>query len=116
MCAKICLRIRAVCPESSLDAFWIANDLKFLHVHNEDSNQTARMRRLIIVSLGAHGEGKISPDVAQMVLLPFKFFCMRSSTESVLTSPAIFRAIHSYVPISTSCAFSIINVPSSKMV
>ena len=28
-------------------AFWINNDAKLLHADNEDSNQTARMRRLI---------------------------------------------------------------------
>ena len=30
-----------------LGAFWITKDAKFLHVNNEDSDQTARMRRLI---------------------------------------------------------------------
>ena len=28
-------------------AFWITNEAKFVHVENEDSDQTARMRRLI---------------------------------------------------------------------
>ena len=30
-------------PESSLGAFWIVKDAKFLHADNEDSDQTARM-------------------------------------------------------------------------
>ena len=43
---QISLRDRAVWSESSLDAFWIAKDVKFLHADNECSNQPARMRRL----------------------------------------------------------------------
>ena len=39
-------RFRSAC------AFWIAKDAKFLHADNEDSNQTARMRRLIWVFVG----------------------------------------------------------------
>ena len=48
----ISLRIRADWSESSLGAIWIAKDAKFLHADNEDSNQTARMRRLIWVFVG----------------------------------------------------------------
>ena len=44
---QISLRIRAVWLKSSMGAFWIAKDAKFLHADNEDSDQTARMRRLI---------------------------------------------------------------------
>ena len=46
---QISLRIRTVWSETSLSAFWIAKDAKFLHANKEDSNQTARMRRLILV-------------------------------------------------------------------
>ena len=49
---QISLRNRAVWSESSLSAFWITKDAKFLYVDNEDSNQTARMRRLIWVFVG----------------------------------------------------------------
>ena len=49
---QIRLRICAVWSESSLCAFWIAKDAKFLHADNEDSDQTARMRRLIWVFVG----------------------------------------------------------------
>ena len=38
--------------ESSLCAFWTAKDANFLHADNEDSDQTARMRRLIWVFVG----------------------------------------------------------------
>ena len=38
--------------ESSLGTFWIAKDAKFLHADNEDSDQTAWMRRLIWVFVG----------------------------------------------------------------
>ena len=43
---------RAAWSESSRGAFWIANDAKFLRVQKDDSNQTARMRRLIWVYVG----------------------------------------------------------------
>ena len=49
---QISLRIRTVLSESSLGAFWIAKDAKFLDADNEDSDQTARMRRLICVFAG----------------------------------------------------------------
>ena len=49
---QISLRVRAVWSESSPGAFWIAQDAYFLHADNEDSNQTARMRRLIWVFAG----------------------------------------------------------------
>ena len=44
---QISLRIRAVWSESSLGVFWISKDAKFLHADNEDSDQTARVCRLI---------------------------------------------------------------------
>ena len=44
---QISLRIRAVLSDSPLGAFWTVKDAVFLHVDNEDSDQTARMRRLI---------------------------------------------------------------------
>ena len=49
---QISLRIHAGCSESSLGAIWIAKDSNFPHAVNEDSNQTARMRRLIRVFVG----------------------------------------------------------------
>ena len=42
---QISLRIRTVWLESSLDTLWIAKDAKFIHADNEDSDQTAWMRR-----------------------------------------------------------------------
>ena len=48
---QISLRIRAVWSESSLDAVWIAKDVKFLHVYTEDSGQTAWIGKLISVFL-----------------------------------------------------------------
>ena len=41
------MRLRTVSSESSMDAFWIVKDAKFLHADNEDSDQTAQMRRMI---------------------------------------------------------------------
>ena len=46
---QISLRIYAAWPESSLEAFWIGKNSKFLHVDNEGSDQTVRMCRLIWV-------------------------------------------------------------------
>ena len=45
---QISLRIRAVWSESSPHAFWLAKGAESLHADNEDSDQTARMRRLIL--------------------------------------------------------------------
>ena len=50
---QISLRIHAVWLESLLGVFWIAKDAKVLHADNEDSDQTAQMRRLFGSSLGA---------------------------------------------------------------
>ena len=47
------LRIRAVWSESSLGAFWITKNSKSFQADNEDSNQNARMRRLIWVFAGS---------------------------------------------------------------
>ena len=66
---QIVLRIRTVYSESSLCAFWKAKDAKFLHADNEDSDQTARMRRLIRVFVSALSAGTFSHAVAQMVYL-----------------------------------------------
>ena len=44
---QISLCTTAVQSESSLGVFLITKDAKFLHADNEDSDQTARMRRLI---------------------------------------------------------------------
>ena len=49
---QISQRIRAVWSESSLGAFWIDDDANFHYAENEDTNQTARMRRLIWVFIG----------------------------------------------------------------
>ena len=56
---QISLRICTVWSESSLDAFWIAKDAKFLHADNSDSDQTARMRSLIWDFVGRMSEGTV---------------------------------------------------------
>ena len=43
--AKIQIRLGG--SESSLCAHWVAKDLSFLHADSKDSDQTARMPRLI---------------------------------------------------------------------
>ena len=64
---QIRLRICAVWSESSLGAFWIAKATKLLHVDNEDSDQTARMRWLIWVSGWVHmSKATISLFAVQM--------------------------------------------------
>ena len=50
------LRFRSDCANqnlSSLGAFWLPKDAKFLHVDNKDSDQTVWMRRLIWVFVGS---------------------------------------------------------------
>ena len=49
---QIRLRIRAVWSESSLGAFWLAKDVKYLYEDYEDSEQTAQKRRMICVFVG----------------------------------------------------------------
>ena len=52
---QISLYIRTVWSESSLDAFWIAKDAKFLHADSEDSDQTTRMRIWVFVRRSPEG-------------------------------------------------------------
>ena len=52
-------RIRAVWSESSLGIFCIAKDTKFLHPVNEDSDQTARICKLIWVFVSAQMSGSV---------------------------------------------------------
>ena len=54
---QISMRIRTVWSESLLDAFGIAKNAKFLHADNEDSEQTARMRRLICLRWAHMSDG-----------------------------------------------------------
>ena len=49
---KTILHIRTVWSKLKLGTFRIAKDVKFLHSDNEDSDQNARMRRLIRVFIG----------------------------------------------------------------
>ena len=61
----ISLHIRADWSKSSLGTFWIAKDAKFLHVDNEDSDQTVQMCRLIWVFGGNTSKVMFSPVAAQ---------------------------------------------------
>ena len=63
---QISLRVRAVWSESSLGAFWITKDAKFLHAGNEGSDQTARMRRLIWVFVARPSEGMFLHDLVHL--------------------------------------------------
>ena len=49
---QISLGIHPVRSESSLCAQWVAKDSSFLHADSEDSDQTGRMPRLILVFAG----------------------------------------------------------------
>ena len=64
---QISLRIRAGWSESSLGAFWIAKGAQFLHADNEDSDQTARMHRLICAFDGHMSEGTFPLVTAQLI-------------------------------------------------
>ena len=75
---QISLRIRAVWSESPLGNFvWIAKDINILHADNEDSDQTARMRRPIWALLCVHvSEGRFSH--VQLIL----FSCLKQDIVS----------------------------------
>ena len=49
---QINMCILTVWSESSLGAFWITKDSRFLHANKEDSDQTTRMHRLIWIFVG----------------------------------------------------------------
>ena len=49
---RINLRVLAVLSESSPGSFWIAKNAKFLYADNKNSDQTARIRRLLWVFVG----------------------------------------------------------------
>ena len=72
----------AVWSESSLGAFWIAIDAKVLHADNGDSNQPARMRRLIWVFFG-----RICQKVRS---LPLRFLLLNASTSQRLPFPSYY--------------------------
>ena len=69
---QISRRIRTVRSEPSLGAFRKAKDAKFLHADNEDSDQTARMRNLIRVSVVRSTESIFSHVSAYFCLFVLK--------------------------------------------
>ena len=76
---QISLRIRTVWSKSSLSAFWIAKQC--LHVDNKDSEQSARMRRLIWVLVGGHMSELTVSHVASQFL---SVLCMPCSSIQVI--------------------------------
>ena len=64
---QIGLRIRAVRSESSLAAFWIAKDAKFLLTDNEDADRTAHARADLSLRWGHMSEGLFSHISAQRI-------------------------------------------------
>ena len=65
---QIRLRIRAVWSESSLGAFQIVKDAKFLQTDNEDSDQTSTCAGWFEPLLGVTSEGTFSDVTAQMTV------------------------------------------------
>ena len=65
---QISLSVRAVGSEYSWAAFWIAKAAQFLYADSEDSNQTARMRRLIWVFIVRTGQQYVFGRVGSFVL------------------------------------------------
>ena len=62
--------IHAVQSVSSLGAFWIAKDAKFLHANNKDFDQIALMCMLILYLYQVHmSEGVFSHVVVHLLLL-----------------------------------------------
>ena len=58
---------RTVWSESVLGAFWIPKDAKFLHADNEDSEHTARKRR--VIRLEHMQEGTFYHGAARFMLM-----------------------------------------------
>ena len=67
---QIGLGIHTVWSESSLGAFWIFKDLKFLHTDNEDSDLTVwmcRLNSLCLVHMSKDTFSHVSHVVAQHI-------------------------------------------------
>ena len=62
---QISLRIRAVWSESSLDAYWIAKDARFLHADNEDWSDCADAQADLSLHWTHMSEGTFSHVTAQ---------------------------------------------------
>ena len=77
---QIYLRIRTVWSETFLRLFWTAKDAKVLHASNEDSDQTARVRRLILVFVG-----RTCPKVSFLTLWLTFWVDSLESTQSIHT-------------------------------
>ena len=73
--SQISLHIHVVWSESSLGAFWMAKDAKFLHADKEDSDQTAPMHRLISVLVGGH----VRRYIFSLCTHVFCCFCFRGT-------------------------------------
>ena len=63
----ISLHIRAVWSESSLGAFWIANDAKFLHADNEDWSDCADVQADLSLHWAHMSEATYSHVAAQIL-------------------------------------------------
>ena len=66
---QINMRIRTVSSESSLAAFWIAIDSKFLHVYNNVFDQIVRICWLIWVFVGRTHQGPVAQSVVSLTSL-----------------------------------------------
>ena len=90
---QISLGIGPVWSESSLCTLRVANDPRFLHADNEDSDQTARMPRLIWVFAGCtcHFVGFV------MWRLIYKEMCIQQRLRSACTPVQTIRAIAVYM-------------------
>ena len=75
-------RFRSACAFAQSDQnlhwrFWIVKDAKFLHADNEDSNQTAPMRRLIWI-FGRHANRKVRFLTFRFLFIMLITLCIRS--------------------------------------
>ena len=98
---QISLCIRAVWSESSLDTFRIAKDAKNIHAGNEDSNQTARMRRLIWVFVALMSDCPFPHVTVCFISLAsiavfLDISCLTTDMVIFLTIQTIQAIIHSY--------------------
>ena len=69
---QISLPIHAVWSESSLCAFWITKDTKFLHANNKDWSDCANVQADLSLSWAHKLEGTVSQNTAYMLHVNWK--------------------------------------------
>ena len=96
----ISLRIREVWSETSLNAFWIAMDAKFIHVDNEDWSDCADVQAVLSLHLTHVRRYRAAQLVHRLVQMDTKFTGLSSWTQSSQACPARHK-LHRFVQLDT---------------